>query len=205
MKRYQSRVTSVVLPLVMALGMAIGHAQMSVSADEKDKEASPLDFRVQSIDGTEVDLDQYRGKAVLIVNVASKCGLTPQYKQLQALHEKYKDRGLAILGFPADNFMGQEPGTNDEIKSFCKKNYGVEFDMFSKISVAGEDIAPLYAFLISEEKNKPFAGPIKWNFTKFLVNREGKVVARFEPRTKPDDASVVEAIEKALGEAAPAS
>lgn len=205
MSRFANCAALAAIALVLASASLIGGAIMPARAEEKREITSPLDFRVQTINGKEADLAQYRGKAVLIVNVASKCGLTPQYEQLQALHAKYKDRGLAILGFPANNFMGQEPGTNEEIKSFCKENYGVEFDMFAKISVAGEDIAPLYAFLTSEEKNGQFAGPIKWNFTKFLVNREGKVVARFEPRTKPDEPAVIEAIEKTLSEPAPAS
>lgn len=205
MSCYACRIAPVAIALVLISTSFVGGSVQLVSAEEKSDTVSPLDFRVQTIDGKEVDLAQYRGKAVLIVNVASKCGLTPQYEQLQALYAKYKERGLVILGFPANNFMAQEPGTNDEIKTFCKENYGVEFDMFAKISVAGEDIAPLYAFLTSEEKNGQFAGPIKWNFTKFLVNREGKVVARFEPRTKPDAPAVIETIEKTLNEPAPAS
>jgi glutathione peroxidase len=160
--------------------------------------AGPLDFTVTDIDGNEVALDRYRGKVVMIVNVASKCGLTPQYQALQTLHERYADRGLAILGFPANEFLGQEPGTNAEIKAFCTSNYGVEFDMFAKVVVKGEGQCPLYAYLTSAETNPQFAGEIQWNFTKFLVGRDGAVGARFEPRTKPDDPQVIKAIEAAL-------
>jgi glutathione peroxidase len=159
---------------------------------------SPLDFTMKDIDGKDVNLSKYKGKAVLVVNVASKCGLTPQYEQLQQLHDKYGEKGLAVLAFPANNFNSQEPGSNAEIKSFCQTTYKVGFDLFSKISVKGDDTAELYKFLTSKEKNEKFGGEIKWNFTKFLVDREGNVVARFEPRTKPDAPEVMKAIEAAL-------
>ena len=160
-----------------------------------------LSYKVKDINGKDVDLSKYKGKVLLIVNVASKCGLTPQYEQLEALHDKYAAKGLAILGFPANNFGAQEPGTNDEIKTFCTSKYNVKFDMFSKISVKDADIAPLYKDLTSEAKNGPFAGDIKWNFTKFLVGRDGKVVKRVEPKTKPDDPDVIKAIEAELAKA----
>jgi glutathione peroxidase len=161
--------------------------------------AKITDHTVKSIDGEDVDLKDYEGKVLLVVNVASKCGLTPQYNDLVELHEKYKDQGFEVLGFPANNFMGQEPGTNEEIKTFCSSKYGVEFPMFSKVSVKDEDVSPLYQELTSEEENGEFGGPIQWNFTKFLVNKEGKVVNRFEPKTKPSDEEVVAAIEAELG------
>jgi glutathione peroxidase len=160
---------------------------------------SPLNFKMNSIEGEEVNLADYKEKVVLMVNVASKCGLTPQYEALQAVYEKYKDDGLVILGFPANNFGAQEPGTNSEIKEFCAIEYGVSFPMFSKISVKGEDQHPLYDLLTSEDTNPQFGGDIKWNFTKFLIDRDGKIVNRFEPRTKPDSPEVVSAIEEALG------
>ena len=160
---------------------------------------SPLDFSMTSIDGEEVNLTDYKGKVVLIVNVASKCGLTPQYEALQAIYERYKDNGLVILGFPANNFGAQEPGTNSEIKEFCAVNYGVSFPMFAKISVKGEDQHPLYGFLTDRSTNPQFGGEIKWNFTKFLIDRKGKIIDRFEPRTKPDNPEVVSAIESVLG------
>lgn len=158
---------------------------------------SPLDFDMTSIDGEEINLAGYKGKVVLMINVASKCGLTPQYEALQALFEKYKSDGLVVLGFPTNNFGAQEPGTNAEIKEFCAVNYGVSFPMFAKLSVQGDDLHPLYGFLTDESKNPQFGGEIKWNFTKFLVDRNGKLIARFEPRTAPDDQEVISAIESA--------
>lgn len=178
--------------------VAAAFMMLAVHADDQKEADSVLDFTVKDIDGQEVNLDKYQGNVLLIVNVASKCGLTPQYEQLEALHEKYADRGLRILGFPANNFGQQEPGTDAEIKAFCTTKYQVGFDMFSKVSVKGDDIAPLYKFLTAE--NEPFAGDIQWNFTKFLVDRDGKVIARFEPKTTPDAEEVIQAIESALGE-----
>ena len=153
------------------------------------------DFTLNSIDGSPAPLAAYRGKVLLVVNVASKCGFTPQYKALEGLYEKYKGQGLVIAGFPANNFMSQEPGTDAEIKTFCTRTYGVTFPMYSKISVKGKDIAPLYEYL-TEAKG----GDIKWNFTKFLVGKDGAIVARFEPAVKPDDPQVTGAIEKALAQ-----
>lgn len=170
----------------------------AVTAAVGDKGVNVHKFKMKSIDGEDVELSGYDGKVMLIVNVASKCGLTPQYEELQALHERYSDKGLAILGFPANDFMGQEPGTESEIKSFCKKNYGVTFDMFSKISVKGDDIHPMYAELTSKEKNGEYGGEIQWNFDKFLADKDGNVIARFSPRTKPNDAAIVSAIEAQL-------
>ena len=157
--------------------------------------AQVLDHKVIDIDGKEVDLAKYKGQVVLIVNVASKCGLTPQYEQLVELHKKYKEKGFTILAFPANNFKAQEPGTNVEIKEFCQTKFNVEFPMFSKISVQGEDKAPLYKELTSKEENSDFSGEIPWNFTKFLVGKDGTVVARFNPRVKPNADEVVEKIE----------
>jgi glutathione peroxidase len=135
---------------------------------------------------------------LLLVNVASKCGFTPQYTALEALYEKYKGQGLVVIGFPANNFMAQEPGTNEEIKTFCSRKYNVTFPMYSKISVKGDDKAPIYQFLTDKGANPNTGGEIKWNFTKFLVARDGPVVSRFEPAVKPDSPEVVAAIEKAL-------
>lgn len=175
----------------------VGMAFVAGAADEAPKSA--LSFTVKDIDGKEVDLaKKYEGKVCLIVNVASKCGLTPQYEQLVGLQTKYKEKGLAVLGFPANNFNEQEPGTEAEIKEFCASKYSVNFDLFSKISVKGDDQAPLYKYLTSEETNKGFAGEIGWNFTKFVVGKDGKVVARFDSKVKPDAPEVVKAIEDAL-------
>jgi len=160
--------------------------------------SSVYDFTLNSIDGQPAPLSAYHGKVLLLVNVASKCGFTPQYKALEALYEKYKDKGLVIVGFPANNFMGQEPGTDQEIKTFCSRTYNVTFPMYSKISVKGDDKASLYQFLTDKGANPATGGEIKWNFTKFLVSRDGKVIARFEPAVKPDSPEVVAAIEKAL-------
>jgi len=157
--------------------------------------ASVYDFTLNSIDGAPAPLAAYKGKVLLLVNVASKCGFTPQYKELEAVYEKYKDKGLVIAGFPANNFGAQEPGTNDEIKTFCSRKYSVTFPMYAKISVKGADITPLYDYL-----TKSMGGDIKWNFTKFLVGRDGSIVTRFESKVKPDDPEVVAAIEKALAQ-----
>ncbi|HVX67129.1 MAG TPA: glutathione peroxidase [Bryobacteraceae bacterium] len=151
------------------------------------------DFTLKSIDGKPTPLSNYQGHVILLVNVASKCGYTPQYTGLEALYRKYKDRGLVVIGVPANNFGGQEPGTNEEIKTFCKRTYDVSFPMMAKVSVKGADQAPLYSYLTSTG-----GGDIKWNFTKFLVGRDGKVLERFEPAVKPDDAALTSAIEKAL-------
>ena len=160
--------------------------------------SSVLEFTLSSIDGQPAPLSAYKGKVVMVVNVASKCGFTPQYKALEAVYEKYKDQGFVILGFPANNFMGQEPGSNEEIKTFCSRNYNVTFPMYSKLSVKGDDKAPLYQFLTDKATNPNFGGEIRWNFTKFLVDRKGNVIARFEPPVTPDSDKVTEAIEQAL-------
>lgn len=156
-------------------------------------------FTLPSIDGESIPLSTYKGKVILVVNVASRCGYTPQYSALESLYEKYKDKGLVILGFPANNFGAQEPGTNSEIKRFCSTKYNVTFPMFSKISVKGDDRAPLYQFL-TEKANPAVAGDIKWNFTKFLADRKGHVVARFESAVTPDSPEVLAEVEKLLKE-----
>jgi len=160
--------------------------------------ASALDFTLNSLDGKAAPLADYRGKVVMIVNVASRCGYTPQYAGLEKIYEKYKAQGFVILGFPANNFGGQEPGSNEEIKTFCSSKYQVTFPMYSKISVAGADAAPLYQFLTNKEINPQTGGEIKWNFTKFLLDRQGKAIARFEPAVTPESSEVTAAIEKAL-------
>jgi glutathione peroxidase len=161
-------------------------------------EKSVLDFTMKSIDGDDVKLDSYSGKVLLLVNVASKCGYTPQYRGLESVYKKYKEQGLVVMGFPANNFLWQEPGTNDEIKTFCTTKYNVTFPMFAKISVKGDKIHPLYKFLTSKQTNPEFAGSIAWNFNKFLVDRAGKVVARFSSKDEPESEKVVQAIEQEL-------
>jgi glutathione peroxidase len=157
-----------------------------------------LDFTMRRLDGTEERLADYRGRVLLLVNVASRCGLTPQYAGLEALYERYRERGFAVLGFPANDFAGQEPGSDAEIAQFCATRYGVRFPMFSKISVKGAGTHPLYRELTSLPP--PIGGEVQWNFQKYLVDRRGEVVARFDPRTSPDDPSLVARIEALLAE-----
>lgn len=162
------------------------------------QEGPVLKYKMQALDGKEIDLSSYEGKVVMVVNVASKCGFTGQYEQLQELHEKYADEGLAILGFPCNQFLGQEPGTAEEIEQFCRANYGVAFQMFAKIDVKGEKACEFYQELTSIDTKPKGAGNISWNFEKFLIDRNGKVIARFGSRTKPDAPEVVEIIEREL-------
>jgi glutathione peroxidase len=156
------------------------------------------EFTVNNIDGKPVQLSKYKGKVLLIVNTASKCGLTPQYSDLQSTYEKYEDKEFLILGFPANNFMGQEPGNNNQIKEFCTSKFNVSFPMFSKISVKGKNIHPLYKFLTSKEKNGKVDAPVSWNFQKFLIDKEGKVITSFAPGEKVTENKVINAIEKLL-------
>jgi glutathione peroxidase len=179
--------------LVLTLMLTIAAAVAGAEAH------SIYDFTMRSIDGRQVSLKSYSGKVVLLVNVASKCGFTPQYAGLEAVYEKYKDRGLVIIGIPANNFAQQEPGTDEEIKKFCSNKYNVTFPMMSKVSVLGDDETPLYQFLTSKSANPQIGGDIKWNFTKFLFDRNGNPVARFEPAVKPDSPEVASAIEATLG------
>ena len=157
------------------------------------------DFKMKNIDGKEVSLADYKGKVVLIVNVASHCGNTPQYKDIEALYEKYKDKGLVVLGFPANNFMGQEPGSDESIKTFCTTKYNVSFPMFSKISVKGSDMHPLYKYLTEKSENGVIDAPIQWNFQKFLIGRDGKIITSVAPKSSVTDPDLVKQIEKALG------
>ena len=185
----------VTLMLMLCAAMAGTTAAPKAFAADK----SIYDFTMKSIDGDAVSLGSYKGKVVLLVNVASKCGYTPQYAGLEKLYEKYKDRGFVIIGVPANNFAQQEPGTNEEIKTFCSRKYNVSFPMMSKVSVLGDDKTPLYVYLTDKSSDPKFGGDIKWNFTKFLFDREGKPVARFEPAVTPDSPEVAAAVEAALG------
>ena len=175
----------------------MGALVTTATADGKNP-TSIYDFTMKNIDGKDVPLGQYKGKLLLIVNVASQCGNTPQYKDLEALYQKYKDRGFVILGFPANNFGAQEPGTDAEIKAFCETNYHVTFDMFSKISVKGPDQHPLYRYLTSTETDPNYAGDVKWNFQKYLVGKDGKVLAKFLSKVQPLSPEVTAAIDNAL-------
>ena len=156
------------------------------------------DFTLNTIDGQSAPLGSYKGKVVLLVNVASRCGYTPQYTALESVYEKFKDRGFVIIGIPANNFGSQEPGTNQEIKTFCRSKYSVTFPMMSKVSVKGGDKTPLYQFLTDKAANPQTGGEIKWNFTKFLIGPDGRVITRFEPAVEPNSPEVIAAIEKAV-------
>ena len=171
---------------------------LNPSPSEPTKERSMYEFTMKDIDGNDVSLGKYKGSVVMLVNTASRCGLTPQYEGLQKIYDQYKDKGFVVLGFPANNFLGQEPGTEKEIKEFCQLNYKVSFPMFSKISVRGADQHPFYTFLTHKETNPGFDGDITWNFEKFLTDKSGKVVARFGPSTVPDDPAIIKANETEL-------
>ena len=189
----------IVVSLLLIGGVAAAYALgfiFNASPTTLPREKSLYEFTMKDIDGKDVRLDTYKGKVIMIVNTASKCGNTPQYEGLQALYDKYKDQGFVVLGFPANNFMGQEPGSEKEIKEFCTLKYNVTFPMFSKVSVKGTDQTPLYTFLTNQETVTK--GDVSWNFEKFLTDKNGKIIARFSPKTKPDDAKIVEAIEAAL-------
>jgi glutathione peroxidase len=177
---------------IMLLGLAIGAMAFGAS--------SVYDFTLSSIDGAAAPLSSFKGKVVLLVNVASKCGYTPQYAGLEKLYEAYKDKGFVIVGVPANNFGGQEPGSNEEIKTFCSRNYNVTFPMMSKVSVKGADTAPLYQYLTDKSANPKTGGDIKWNFTKFLVDKKGNVISRFESAVTPESTDLVKAVEAALAQ-----
>jgi len=194
MKKYLIGVAA--LTLISAAVLFLVEAKDSKETKKGSK--SMYDFTLKDVGGRDVKLEQFRGQVVMLVNVASKCGYTPQYDGLQKIYEQYKDRGFTILGFPANNFGAQEPGSNEEIKEFCRINYGVTFPIFSKISVKGDDIHPLYKYLTEKETNPEFGGEIKWNFNKFLVGKDGKIIARFDSKDKPEDTQVTGAIEQAL-------
>jgi glutathione peroxidase len=191
-----SIVMSILLSVLQLLGLSDLPAKKTPEQDEP-KLKSIYDATMKDIDGNDVALSKYEGEVLLIVNVASKCGLTPQYEALESLHREYKDRGLKVLAFPANNFMKQEPGTSEEIKTFCRTKYDVTFDLFAKVSVKGGDICPLYRYL-TDHADKKVAGEVDWNFQKYLVARNGTVLAKFSPRTKPDDKDLKAKLEEAL-------
>ncbi|HXM99365.1 MAG TPA: glutathione peroxidase [Candidatus Dormibacteraeota bacterium] len=173
--------------LILILGTTLMAAEKTV-----------FDYALNSIDGQPAPLSAYKGKVILLVNVASRCGFTPQYTALEAVYEKYKDQGFTIIGIPANNFGSQEPGSNQEIKTFCSSKYHVTFPMMSKVSVKGDDKTPLYTFLTDKSANPGTGGEIEWNFTKFLVGPNGRVIERFKSEVTPDSPEVTAAIEKAL-------
>jgi len=185
-------------PFALTLALC-SFGNLTALADEKAPQ-SVHEITVRDIDGKEVALSKYKGKALLIVNVASQCGVTDQYTNLQNLHRQFEDKGLVVMAFPANDFGGQEPGTNAEIKKFCTANYGVEFPIFAKSSAAGDDQAPIFQYLTTA-KNPDRDGRIGWNFEKFLISHDGKVVARYRSKVKPDDPQVVKAIDAELAKA----
>ncbi|HLP56331.1 MAG TPA: glutathione peroxidase [Fluviicola sp.] len=167
----------------------------SAASDAQPAVKTIFEFKVTDINNGEFDFASLKGKKIMVVNTASECGLTPQYEQLQAVYEKYKDQDFVIIGFPANNFLGQEPGNNEEIASFCKKNYGVTFPMMSKISVKGKDMAPVYKFLTQKSQNGLEDSEVQWNFQKYLIGTDGKLVRVVPPKTLPGDASIISWIE----------
>ena len=187
------------LSFALALGAAVTMSlpQLAV-ADKGHEHECALDFKMNNIDGEEVDLEDYEGNVVLIVNVASKCGLTRQYAGLQELYAKYKDKGFVIIGFPCNQFGGQEPGTETEIKQFCTTKYDITFPMMSKVEVNGDDAADIYKHLTSQQVGPAEKGAISWNFEKFLIDQEGQLIHRFSPRTTPDAEELSKAIEELL-------
>jgi glutathione peroxidase len=172
----------------------------NLSAAEEANVPAALKFKMKTLAGKEIKLNQYRGQVVLIVNVASACGLTDQYQQLQALHEKYSSLGLKVIGVPCNQFGAQEPGTAKEIQAFCKKNYGVTFDLLAKVDVNGEKACGLYKHLTQIQTKPKGPGKIGWNFEKFILDRKGQIIGRFDPQTKPDDEAVVKLIKGALAD-----
>jgi glutathione peroxidase len=165
-------------------------SHIHINKNFKNKKMSIHEFKVESINGDEFDFSSLKGKKIMVVNTASKCGLTPQYEQLEALYQEYKDRNFVIIGFPSNDFMGQEPGTNEEIVTFCKKNYGVSFPLMSKVKVKGKDKCDIYSFLTSKTKNGLEDNKVQWNFQKYLLDEEGYLVKVISPRMTPDDPQI---------------
>jgi glutathione peroxidase len=196
-RHVRASITTALTATAFGLMIAPGSLGAPPSRGDHKMTQSAYDFGGRTIEGEESPLSAYRGKVSLIVNTASRCGFTPQYASLEKLYRRYRDRGFEVLAFPANNFLRQEPGSNEEIKSFCTLRYQTSFPLFSKISVKGKDIAPLYSFLTTKS---PFPGAIGWNFTKFLVARDGRVIARFDSATDPLDRRVTDALERALAE-----
>jgi glutathione peroxidase len=181
--------------LIAAFAVAlVGGLGRAGKPEVEKKVAGPLEFKMTGIDGKEVDLSKYKGKVVLLVNVASKCGYTKQYTGLQAIYEKYEKQGLVVIGVPANDFGAQEPGTNEDIVKFCSSKYSVTFPMLAKVSVKGKEMTPLYSYLTSKETNPKFAGEIGWNFEKFLINRKGEVVGKFKSGVAPESDELIKAI-----------
>jgi glutathione peroxidase len=199
MRRISTPRASLKIACWTGIALAVLFVGLATAADKRGESSKlqPLpDFGLKRLDGGKDSLGAYRGQVLLIVNVASQCGYTPQYKELQTLYERYRDRGFSILGFPSNDFGKQEPGSDQEIAKFCRANYGVEFPMFTKCKVLGEDAHPLYRELAS--RPEPIGGDVTWNFEKYLVDREGRVAARFDPEVTPEDPRIAKDIEQLL-------
>ena len=186
------------IPLFLSFAFIACASSPVANPENFDDSQTIYQFKVEDINGETFDFSTLKGKKVMIVNTASKCGLTPQYKDLQALYEKYSNQNFVIVGFPANNFMKQEPGSDEEIAAFCEKNYGVTFPMMSKISVKGKDMHPLYQFLTSESQNGHSDNEVSWNFQKFIIGRDGRVVASVAPRTSIFDEESISVIRKEI-------
>ena len=195
----QNLILFLILFVIVGIFAVLGANLMTETATKVKASTNSIHkFSAENIDGIDTSLEKFKGNVVLIVNTASKCGYTPQYKGLQAIHEKYKDQGFTVIGFPTNDFGGQEPGTNEEIKQFCTLKYAVGFPMFAKITVKGEDKHPLYKFLTDKEIHPETGGEVTWNFNKFLANGEGEIVARFSSKDEPESETVTSEIEKHL-------
>jgi glutathione peroxidase len=188
----------IILAAVLFMAFKLRPSVKSPNGQMIQTDKSVYDYTLTDIDGKAVNLGNFKGKVLVLVNVASKCGLTPQYEQIESFYESWKDKNVVVLGFPANNFMGQEPGSNEEIKTFCSTKYGVTFPMFSKISVKGDDMHPLYQYLTKKELNGWHEGEVSWNFQKFLINKKGEVVASFSPRTTVLEKEVLDAVNAEL-------
>jgi glutathione peroxidase len=187
------------LNILNIFGSNSGDVEKYERSKAQNSEKTVYRFTMDDINGNPVSLSTFKGKVLVIVNVASKCGLTPQYKEIQKFYEDYKDKGVVVLGFPANNFLGQEPGSNEQIREFCEKEYAVTFPMFSKISVKGKDISPLYKFLTDKEENGVMDASVKWNFQKFIIDKQGRMVTFFEPRTHVNEEKFLEVIDQIVG------
>ena len=197
--KMKNRLMGISLLIMMTVGvMPVLQAQEAAKPDAAKKNKNALQFKMKSIDGKQVDLSQYKGKVIVVVNTASKCGLTPQYAGLQKLYDQHSKEGLVVLGFPCNQFGRQEPGTASEIKNFCSDNYEVKFPMFAKIDVNGEKQAPFYKQLCAMDLQPKGSGKVQWNFEKFVIDRNGHPVARFSPRTKPNDPEFLSVIKSSL-------
>ncbi len=194
---------------MMLIGLLVIGIVSGIYALIKGKDAVTYDtkgditiyqFTMNTLEGKPKSLADYKGKVLVVINVASKCGLTPQYKDIEKFYKEYQEKGVEVLGFPANNFLGQEPGTSEDIATFCEKNYGVTFQLFEKISVKGKDIHPLYQFLTNKELNGSTNASVSWNFQKFLIGKNGEVITSFSPKTSVYDTEVIEAVNKALNE-----